>query len=150
MRSFILSTFVAFANSDDWWKDLYTLNGANWPDLCQTGREQSPIDISEVTINENLALELSGYYDYPTGEMVDLGATLQFYMGVPGKDWGPKMILTRADGEKIEYWPWQFDFHAPSEHTVGGQHMDLEILFYHLPPRGLTGPFEAAVLSVFF
>ena len=59
--------------------------------------------------------------------MHDLGTTLQFYMGEPTVDSCAKMILTRADGEKIEYWPWQFHFHAPSEHTIGGQHMDLEI-----------------------
>ena len=52
--------------------------------------------------------------------MLDLGATLQFMLGEPAVDPCAKMTLTKSDGEKTEWWPWQFHFHAPSEHTVGG------------------------------
>jgi carbonic anhydrase len=104
-----------------------------------------------VTMSEKMGIELSGYKDFPTGEMVDLGATLQFYLGEPTVDSGAKMTLTKADGEMTEWWPWQFHFHAPSEHTVGGQLMDLEIHFVHLPPDyDPEGVFNAAVLGVFF
>ena len=104
-----------------------------------------------VTMNEKLGIELSGYKDFPTGEMVDKGATLQFYLGEPTVDSGASMTLTKADGEKTVWWPWQFHFHAPSEHTVGGQLMDLEIHFVHLPPDyDPDAPFNAAVLGVFF
>ena len=104
-----------------------------------------------VTMNEKLGIELSGYKDFPVGEMVDKGSTLQFYLGEPTVDSGASMTLTKADGEKTVWWPWQFHFHAPSEHTVGGQLMDLEIHFVHLPPDyDPEAPFNAAVLGVFF
>ena len=43
----------------------YTLNGADWPDLCQTGLEQSPIDLTTDTDTSD-KMEIIGYnyYDF--------------------------------------------------------------------------------------
>ena len=60
MRSFIYSALAAVTFAADATTD-YSQNGKNWGELCQTGREQSPIDFGMVTMNENLGLELSGF-----------------------------------------------------------------------------------------
>jgi carbonic anhydrase len=55
------------------------------------------------------------------------------------------MDLTREDEESI--WnPLQFHFHAPSEHTIMGKNMDLEMHIVHLTPEGEL----AAVLGIMF
>ncbi len=45
------------------------------------------------------------------------------------------------------YNPLQFHFHSPSEHTIEGAHMDLEVHFVHTK---VGNPNSYAVLSVFF
>ena len=44
----------------------YSQNGANWPDLCKYGKEQSPIDLTEAGATKNGRMELVGfnYYDF--------------------------------------------------------------------------------------
>ena len=93
MRSFFLAALstVSMAGSAS-----YILNGADWPDLCQTGREQSPIDFNMVTMDDKLSISQSGYTNFPTGEMTDKGATLQF--DTMAENTEARMTLVRADG----------------------------------------------------
>ena len=56
------------------------------------------------------------------------------------------MDLTFAGGSESTFNSLQFHFHAPSEHTVDGKSMDLEMHIVHLYPDGSLG----AVLGVFF
>ena len=60
------------------------------------------------------------------------------------------MTLTRADGTESKWKPAQFHFHAPSEHTIGGKLMDLEIHFVHLADAESGNDGFAAVLGMFF
>jgi len=55
------------------------------------------------------------------------------------------MDLTRED-EESDWNPLQFHFHSPSEHTILGEHMDLEMHLVHLTPEGDLG----AVLGIMF
>jgi len=55
------------------------------------------------------------------------------------------MDLTRED-EESDWNPLQFHFHSPSEHTIMGKHMDLEMHLVHLTPDGDLG----AVLGIMF
>ena len=94
MRSFFLAALstVSMAGSAS-----YLQNGADWPDLCQTGREQSPIDFNMVTVDDKLSISQSGYKNFPTGEMKNKGGTLQFdTLGAENSD--ARMTLVRADG----------------------------------------------------
>ena len=143
MRSFFLSSIAASAMAADGYTD-FSMNGMNWPDLCQTGKEQSPIDLSDMKENSMLSLDLQGYEDF-SGSVINKGTTFQVDFE---KDSNPDamMTLVRGDGE-VQFWrPLQFHFHAPSEHTIGGRQMDLEVHFVHLSEEGELG----AVLGVFF
>ena len=93
MRSYFLAALstVSMAGTAD-----YTSNGADWPDLCQTGREQSPIDFNMVTMNDKLSISLSGYENFAEGKMTDKGATMQFDT-LAGNE-AARMTLVRADG----------------------------------------------------
>jgi carbonic anhydrase len=68
-------------------------------------------------------------------------------VNMPGEsiDSNGEMDLTREDG--MSSWhPLQFHFHSPSEHTINGQHMDLEMHMVHLTEDGGLG----AVLAILF
>ena len=148
MRSFFISTIAAIALAG---KGVdYRQNGADWPGLCQTGKEQSPIDVQWVVNQPKMMIGLEGYTNFDTGIISDLGATLQFNTLAEDKD--AVMTLLRADGSTTEWKPLQFHFHAPSEHAIGGQLFDLEIHFVHLPEGGPDpdGQGFAAVLGVIF
>ena len=88
-------------------KYTYHQNGADWTDLnenlCQTGKEQSPIDFGEVQMSDVLQIGLKDYQNFKTGEMVDLGKTLQF--NTLAENTEARMTLTRADGEVSEWQP---------------------------------------------
>ena len=64
-----LFTSAAFAGLAD-----YTENGANWPDLCKYGKEQSPIDLTEAAATKNGVMEITGfnYYDFAADENFDV------------------------------------------------------------------------------
>ena len=148
MRSFFISTIAAIALAG---KGVdYRQNGADWPGLCQTGKEQSPIDVQWVVNQPKMMIGLEGYSNFHTGVLSDLGGTLQFNTLAEDRD--ATMTLLRADGSTTEWKPLQFHFHAPSEHAIGGQLFDLEIHFVHLPEGGPDpdGQGFAAVLGVIF
>ena len=42
-----------------------------------------------------------------------------------------ELDITFADGSQSFYEPVYFNFHTPSEHTVGGKNYDLEVHFVH-------------------
>ena len=73
MRSFFLSSIAASAMAADGYTD-FSMNGMNWPDLCQTGKEQSPIDLSDMQENSMLSLDLQGYKDF-SGSVINKGTT---------------------------------------------------------------------------
>jgi carbonic anhydrase len=50
------------------------------------------------------------------------------------------------EGNISEWNPLQFHFHTPSEHTINGENLDLEMHVVHLTPSGGLG----AVLGIFF
>jgi carbonic anhydrase len=105
----------------------YTENGGpeKWAslsdeyDACDTGREQSPIDLKGAEKSDLPPLEL----DYRAGPALveNNGHTVEV---VP--EHGGWLTL---DG--IRYKLLQFHFHSPSEHTVRGRERPLELHFVH-------------------
>ena len=101
--------------------------------LCSDGREQSPIDLSAATPVSVEELErLIGETFLTVTEranvmdLVDNGHTIQITNDVA--------MTTKVDG--ISYELAQFHFHAPSEHTIEGQHSQLEVHFVHQADDG--------------
>jgi carbonic anhydrase len=145
MRSFVSAALLALGASAA--TVDYTQNGANWPDLCATGREQSPIDLTDAaTTSENIGISLYGYRDYDGNmSLSNKGYTLQVDM--PTNEYNGKMMRTFDDETQSLFKLVQFHVHAPSENTIDGSTLDMEMHFVHLydDTDGL-----AAVLGVFF
>jgi len=121
----------------------------NWgtlsPDweLCKSGTSQSPIDLTAAVLVEGgLAPERrlgeeAADADQKVGSMdlLDNGHTIQVTPDVP---------VTLDIGE-TRYELVQFHFHAPSEHTIDGEHSPLEAHFVHKSESG-----GLAVVGVLF
>jgi len=108
--------------------------------LCREGAEQSPIDLSGATAVEGAALErtlaetaLTLEQRAKVMDLVDNGHTIQITNDVP-------MAL---DLDGVHYELVQLHFHAPSEHTIDGEHAPLEV---HLVHKSAAG--ELAVIGV--
>lgn len=92
--------------------------------MCQTGQAQSPINLTVTKHHTDRILEID-YKASPLDE-VNNGHTIKF-------DYAPGSHLT-VDGTRYELL--QFHFHAPSEHTIGGEHRPIE---FHLVHRSAEG-----------
>jgi carbonic anhydrase len=110
--------------------------GAMDPDwrLCAAGREQSPIDLANAAEIELPAAEI----DTPSGEEVEV---LNQAGVVDALDNGHTIQINTATGETMTvgdktYALVQFHFHAPSEHTVDGEHFPMEMHFVHQADDG--------------
>ena len=101
--------------------------------LCEDGTSQSPINFDTVTQVDlaNVAI----FYEPSKVKFINNGHTVE---GVYGE--GSYIEL-----EGVRYNLEQFHFHAPSEHTVGGEHAALEVHFVHKNSEG-----NIAVLGVLF
>jgi carbonic anhydrase len=101
--------------------------------LCRDGLEQSPIDLTGAVPIEDAGIERRLGTEVLTFEqrarvmdLVDNGHTIQVTNDVP-------MALDMGD---THYEMVQFHFHAPSEHTIGGEHAPLEVHFVHKSAAG--------------
>ncbi len=113
--------------------DVWSSISSEWA-LCAEGREQSPIDLTNATEIELPAVDI----DMPSDQEVEVlnqagviheldnGHTIQV---------NAKTSETLTVGDKI-YALVQFHFHAPSEHTVDGEHFPMEMHFVHQAADG--------------
>jgi carbonic anhydrase len=108
--------------------------------LCRDGVEQSPIDLTGAVPIEDAGIErwlgtavLTFEQRARVMDLVDNGHTIQITNDVP-------MAL---DMRGVHYELVQFHFHAPSEHTIDGEHAPLEAHFVHKSAAG-----ELAVIGV--
>ncbi len=99
----------------------------NWAHLCDgfkdcAGQKQSPIDIQTglIITTDSLQAPVFKYGATPV-YIINNGHTVQF--NVEGEH------NVNLNGK--EYKLLQFHFHAPSEHTINGQHFPLEVHFVH-------------------
>lgn len=102
--------------------------------MCDLGSSQSPIDIEGVRELAN-APEIQIDYGEPPGAFVHTGHALQVNV--------PKGNAMTVGSERFELL--QAHFHAPSEHTIGGEEYPLELHFVHQNDEG-----ELGVLGVMF
>jgi carbonic anhydrase len=101
---------------------------ADWG-LCSSGREQSPIDITSAKEIELPAVDIHTPSEQEVAVLnqagviheLDNGHTIQI---------NSKTGETMTVGDKT-YTLVQFHFHAPSEHTVDGEHFPMEMHFVH-------------------
>ena len=104
----------------------------NWGNLdptfekCLTGTSQSPVDISGTVTGSRPALQ----FRYPDNELV-VGNT-GHVVEVPIPDDNGNTLKIRNSIYTLQ----QYHFHAPSEHTLNGQHYDLEVHLVHANAAG--------------
>lgn len=116
------------------------LGPARWAELspafevCAKGKEQSPIDIVPPATSPDVA-PIRFTYLPSAGELVDNGHTLQMNLQ-PGS-------FATVDGRVYQLV--QFHIHTPSEHTVGGEALPMEVHLVHKDQSG-----KLAVVGVRF
>jgi carbonic anhydrase len=102
----------------------------HWGDLspefaiAKTGREQSPVDISNPRVVAQAPIEIT--YRPGALEVVNNGHTIQVNC--------PAGSTLDVDGTRYDLQ--QFHFHSPSEHTIGGRHAALEMHLVHADAAG--------------
>ena len=113
--------------------DTWSSMNPEWS-LCAEGVEQSPIDLATAT-----EIELSGMeIDTPSEQEV----TVLNQAGViDALDNGHTIQINTKSAERMTvgdetYGLVQFHFHAPSEHTVDGEHFPMEMHFVHQADDG--------------
>lgn len=119
---------------------------AHWgslsPDFatCDTGTEQSPIDLVDAVPIEDSGLQrrlgeavLTVAQRARVMDLIDNGHTVQITNDAP--------MAIELGGDVYELA--QFHFHSPSEHTIDGEHAQLEVHFVHKSAAG-----ELAVVGV--
>ena len=93
-------------------------------EACSLGSAQSPIDISDATpINLN---DIEVNYSESMMSIFNNGHTIQV-----NYDEGSSITYNEVDYHLL-----QFHFHHPSEHTINGEHSDMEIHFVHASDNG--------------
>lgn len=106
---------------------------ANWGELkeefalCDTGRQQSPIDISTVTVTALPEIRFH-YQDSPL-VISNNGHTIKV-------SYAPGSYIVVDDKQ---YDLLQFHFHTPSEHTLGGKAYDMVAHLVHQAEDGQLG-----------
>jgi carbonic anhydrase len=126
----------------------YTGEGAaeHWGSLspefatCDAGKHQSPIDLTNAVPIDEAGIErrlgeavLTVDQRAHVVDLIDNGHTVQVTNDVP---------LTMELGDSV-YELAQFHFHSPSEHTIDGEHAQLEVHFVHKSAAG-----ELAVVGI--
>jgi len=103
-------------------------------ETCGAGTSQSPVNISGAVQGGGPALR----FDYADADLVveNTGHVIEVPVPEANSD-------TLTIGNSV-YHLVQYHFHAPSEHTLNGQHYDLEV---HLVHQNAAG--ETAVVAVF-
>jgi carbonic anhydrase len=102
-------------------------------ELCGSGIEQSPIDLTDADPTTESAIErkvgdtvLTLDQRARVMDLVDDGHTIQVTNDVP----------VALDMGGVHYELAQFHFHAPSEHTIDGEHAPLEVHLVHKSADG--------------
>jgi carbonic anhydrase len=89
--------------------------------ICQTGKHQSPIDITSKDLEDLAESPSPKFRDAKNVKSKNTGNTVEIFSGHEGVPLPAEIIV---DGEKYELA--QFHFHTPSEHRINGRHYDIE------------------------
>jgi carbonic anhydrase len=110
-----------------------------WEGTCSTGKHQSPIDFplalyTPLGSRRPRVAESGIPIDWKQGSVaVTTTEHTVAFSAPPG---------SRLDGLELK----QFHYHEPSEHTLSGQHVELELHFVHVDDRGRPAAVVAVLL----
>jgi carbonic anhydrase len=113
--------------------DVWSSMNSAWAS-CSEGLEQSPIDLTGATMIELPAVDIHT----PSGQEVEV---LNQAGVIHELDNGHTIQINAKTSEKLtvgdkSYALVQFHFHAPSEHTVDGRYLPMEMHFVHQADDG--------------
>ena len=116
-------------NGPDHWGSM----DAAWS-ACAEGQEQSPIDLTGATMIELPAVDIHTPSEQEVEVLNQAGVINEL-------DNGHTIQINAKTSEKLtvgdkSYALLQFHFHAPSEHTVDGEHFPMEMHFVHQAQDG--------------
>jgi len=142
---------TAFSDQGNAWD--YKLNGANWGSIGQCGSKspQSPVNLP---LDGPVDDEQKLFLKYPKLDtalnIYNNGYSVAFTLPESYKGgFGLASELGDLDSKDAStYRLWQVNFHSPSEHTVNGVRMPLEMQMMHQRVTG--GSAETAVVVVLF
>lgn len=125
-------SFSKAANVDTNEQPHWSYSGSEGPEFwgalsanfeaCNTGRNQSPIDIKGTLLDATLPPIPFKYTMLTPSEIINNGHTVQVNMASGGE------IIVDGISFKLK----QFHFHTPSENKINGQSFPLEAHFVHL------------------
>lgn len=121
----------------------YRMKGHDWAESWQLGSHQSPINLCCDTlakvVHEDDPTYIRACVNY--SKVVKQCLTDPKYFTIRGL----KGALTFSDGSI--YFPNQYHFHAPSEHTIQDVHHDMEL---HIVHQSIEDPTKVCNLAIFF
>jgi carbonic anhydrase len=101
----------------------YSMNGYDWPLICKTGSEQSPINLKTkfASTSTFLAIRAKDFETISSGTMRKTAThmALDLYNG--------QFDIIDPMGGYTEYTPYEAIVRSPSEHTVDGLTYDAEL-----------------------
>lgn len=135
--SLALATLIyapsAFSHAGDWGYAEH--NGPHhWQGLCQSGKNQSPVNIHHALHTRNITPVHLDYH-HAQGQVVNNGHTIQFNLA--------SNQFIEIGG--VRYKLIQLHFHSPSEHKIDGKLFPMEM---HLVHQNADG--QLAVVAVMF
>jgi carbonic anhydrase len=122
----------------------YSQSGNNWTGLCETGMEQSPIDLSDA--EEAPYLFESILASYASG-----GSVTEEYTATDLEGKLSAKLLS-SDDELVEFTASRLRVTSPAEHMLRGIQYDVEVQIYHHaePSQSIAQNRSVAALSVIF
>ena len=128
MRFVLLCFFIllVFCNEAGTVTD-YSEHGENWEDVCETGQQQSPIDIDTMVVVKEDRLHLENKLPNLKSKFVYADKSFKFTADSDGEG----ETTVDDDGDEETYTFLQFHFHSPSEHKINGEEYDAEVHFVH-------------------
>ena len=123
----------------------YAQAGTDWPGLCSTGTNQSPVNLpAKAQASAYSSYIFPNYFPWsncPATTCVCCSYSLQ--LTTTGT------FIMKEDGQSLVYKPSFLAFHSPSEHQFSGTSHDVEVQIFHNLFSGQTSHTVAAV-SLFF
>ena len=113
----------------------YASHGQDWDrSICLTGKQQSPINISNFTVIQypNLHYFFAKYHESAT--ILANYTNISLFLSSTDPIYGLGSLLTvlpDSKGSKKEFIAQDIIFRAPAEHIINGERMPLEVQIYH-------------------
>ena len=134
MRAFIATLLAAAVYGKPKGGYNYLKGGEDWdtvyPDLADnicgmdSSKQQSPIDLKDGTLDEDLEITMTDYGKNPQDARGNDLMETNWSHKVDGSSWDDAVFTrTGRDDPEATFKPVQFHFHTPSEHTVNGTSM---------------------------